>query len=195
TKALVLDCEHALRVSFILDQREVSLGKSAREKRDDRRSTAAVRMIQRMAYELPTSSIRFLRTFILFFAFQELEMKLLVLTMMLCMMAAAQTNPKHKSRKAQPKAGGSQGVSCRSDDFMRESLALSPVNASQAGYHKHTDPLTKQTVELDAQLDDFSPTAIERQRKFYSAWQGCKRTRVSVQDSADWQLINDQIAS
>ncbi|HZR27352.1 MAG TPA: DUF885 domain-containing protein [Terriglobales bacterium] len=121
-------------------------------------------------------------------------MKLLVLTMMLCMMAAAQTNPKHKSRKAQPKAGGSQGVSCRSDDFMRESLALSPVNASQAGYHKHTDPLTKQTVELDAQLDDFSPTAIERQRKFYSAWQGCKRTRVSVQDSADWQLINDQIA-
>jgi len=121
-------------------------------------------------------------------------MKLLLLAMMLCMVAAGQTNPKHKTRKAQSKAGGSQTASCHSDDFMRESLALSPVNASQAGYHRHTDPLTQQTVELDAQLDDFSPAAIERQRKFYSAWQDCKGTRVSIQDAVDWQLIRDQIA-
>jgi len=122
-------------------------------------------------------------------------MKLLLLAMMLCMVAAAQTNSTHKTRKAQPKSGNrSQAVSCRSDDFMRDSLALSPVSASQAGYHLHTDPLTQQTVELDAQLDDFSPAAIEHQRKFYSAWQECKRTRVSVQDAVDWQLIDDQIA-
>src|SRR5579859_6262184 len=122
-------------------------------------------------------------------------MKLLLLAMMLCMVAAAQTNSTHKTRKAQPKSGNrSQAVSCRSDDFMRDSLALSPVSASQAGYHLHTDPLTQQTVELDAQLDDFSPAAIERQRKFYSAWQDCKGTRVSIQDAVDWQLIDDQIA-
>lgn len=84
--------------------------------------------------------------------------------------------------------------SCRTDDFMREWLALSPVNASQAGYHKHTDPATKQTLELDALLDDFSPAAIEAQRKSYLTWQRCAQTRVSVEEAADWQLVRDQIA-
>ena len=121
-------------------------------------------------------------------------MKLFFLAMMLCMVAAAQTNSKQKTRKVKSNHSEPQTVSCRTDDFMRQWLALSPVNASQAGYHKHTDPLTQQTVELDAQLDDFSPTAIEHRREFYSAWQGCKRTRVSTQDAADWQLIDDQIA-
>ncbi len=43
------------------------------------------------------------------------------------------------------------------DQFVKDSLALSPVNASQAGYHKHIDPKTGKTIDLDAQLDDVRP--------------------------------------
>src|ERR1043166_5503986 len=39
------------------------------------------------------------------------------------------------------------------DQVVKDSLALSPVNASQAGYHKHVDK-SGNTIKLDAQLDD-----------------------------------------
>ena len=48
------------------------------------------------------------------------------------------------------------------DQFVKDSLALSPVNASQAGYHKHVDPKTGKTIELDAQLDDVGPQGLRR---------------------------------
>src|SRR6266849_2142322 len=103
--------------------------------------------------------------FILLSAFQELRMKLLVVAMMLCMAAAAQTNSKSKTGKGNSKpGGGSQKFLPLAGQFMRESLALSPVNASQAGYHRHTDPVTKKTIALGAQ------------------------------EAADWQLIRDQIS-
>ena len=53
------------------------------------------------------------------------------------------------------------------DQFVKDSLALSPVNASQAGYHKHLDPKTGKTIDLDAQLDDVSAQGIAAQEKFY----------------------------
>ncbi len=127
-------------------------------------------------------------------------MKLLVVAMMLCMVAAAQTNSKNKTGKGNSKAGGSsQKFLPLAGQFMRESLALSPVNASQAGYHRHTDPVTKKTIALDAQLDDFSPAVIARQRKFYSNWQRRLRmeaplSSLGAQEAADWQLIRDQIS-
>jgi hypothetical protein len=40
-----------------------------------------------------------------------------------------------------------------SDQYMKESLARYPSNASQYGYHKHTDPKTGKVLELDAMLD------------------------------------------
>src|SRR5947207_7589581 len=57
-----------------------------------------------------------------------------------------------------------------SDRFVKESLALSPTSASAAGYHRHIDPKTGKTVELDALLDDLSLKAIEEQRAFYESW-------------------------
>ena len=82
--------------------------------------------------------------------------------------------------------------------FMRESLVLSPVNASQAGFHKYTDPKTGRVVELDALLDDLGPAGVETQKKFYSDWQQrfqkFDRTTLSKEDNADLQLIDDQIA-
>ena len=86
-----------------------------------------------------------------------------------------------------------------SDQFMKDSLALSPSNASQAGYHKHVDLKTGKTIDLDALLDDMSLESINEQRAFYQHWRERfhRETPVSaldLQDAADWQLIDDQIA-
>src|SRR5271157_206047 len=85
------------------------------------------------------------------------------------------------------------------DHFVKDSLALSPVNASQAGYHKHKDPKTGKTIDLDAQLDDVSPQGMAVQEKFYRAWLQRFQTETPIaslnpQDAADFRLIDDQIA-
>ena len=85
-----------------------------------------------------------------------------------------------------------------SDRFMKDSLALSPTGASQAGYHVHIDPKTGKKIELDAQLDDMSGKAMDQQRAFYAGWRERFRTETPLatldpQDAADWQLIDDQI--
>jgi uncharacterized protein (DUF885 family) len=85
-----------------------------------------------------------------------------------------------------------------SDQFMKDSLALSPVSASAAGYHAHIDPKTGQKIELDAMLDDLSLESIAHQRDFYASWRERFRTETPVasldpQDAADWHLIDDQI--
>jgi uncharacterized protein (DUF885 family) len=81
--------------------------------------------------------------------------------------------------------------------FMYDSLALSPVNASQAGYHRHTDPKTGKTIELDAQLDDLGPQGIATQLAFYRNWRArflaVDRSTLSKEQLADLQLISDQI--
>jgi uncharacterized protein (DUF885 family) len=85
------------------------------------------------------------------------------------------------------------------DQFVKESLALSPVGASQAGYHKHVDPKAKKTVELDAELDDVSATAFDEQLRFYRQWRQRfeKETPIAslnAEDAADYRLIDDQIS-
>ena len=85
------------------------------------------------------------------------------------------------------------------DQFVKDSLALSPVNASQAGYHKHLDPKTGKTIDLDAQLDDVSAQGIAAQEKFYREWRQRFQTETPIaglnaQDAADYRLIDDQIA-
>jgi uncharacterized protein (DUF885 family) len=47
------------------------------------------------------------------------------------------------------------------DDFTRNVLALSPVSATQAGYHDHNGKV------LDEALDDLSPAGMDVQRRFY----------------------------
>src|SRR4029450_9199194 len=77
------------------------------------------------------------------------------------------------------------------DDFMYGALALSPVSATQAGYHEHSG------MSLDEALDDYSAAAIEAQRRFYQSIQD----RVSAIDihsldreqQADLKIIGDNI--
>lgn len=77
------------------------------------------------------------------------------------------------------------------DDLLYGSLALAPVNATQAGYHEHNG------VQLDEQLDDFSTGGIEAQRRF---WEGLK-TRIDAlnpasldkEQQADLDIMKNQI--
>jgi uncharacterized protein (DUF885 family) len=99
---------------------------------------------------------------------------------------------------AQSKADISSHFAKMSEDFIHETLALSPSNASQAGYHKHLDPKTGKTVELDAMLDDVSPEGMAKVRAVYSQWHERFHKEVKVdslnpEDAADWHLIEDQI--
>lgn len=85
-----------------------------------------------------------------------------------------------------------------SEEFIHETLALSPSSASQAGYHQHVDPKTGKTVALDALLDDVSEAGMVEQRRVYAQWwqrfhDETPLGSLGVEDAADWRLIDDQI--
>jgi uncharacterized protein (DUF885 family) len=77
------------------------------------------------------------------------------------------------------------------DDFVYGSLALSPVSATQAGYHEHGG------VRLDERLDDFSPSGIEAQRKFYAGFHdrlaAIDPQSLPAEDRADYQIIQNAV--
>lgn len=119
-----------------------------------------------------------------------------VLFLLLSLTAMGQGKPSKSAAKG--KSGGdSPRFATLSDQFVKDSLALSPVNASYAGYHVHK---TKgHTRTLDAELDDVSAGGFAQQRDFYEMWQ--KRfaqqtpaASLSAQDRADLRLLQDQIA-
>jgi uncharacterized protein (DUF885 family) len=95
------------------------------------------------------------------------------------------------------RVAAAQKFAALSDQFMKESLALSPSSASAAGYHHH-DPKTGKTIEMDALLDDLSLESTAQQRAFYANWRERFReetplTELDPEDTADWQLVDDQI--
>src|SRR5580704_12722502 len=111
------------------------------------------------------------------------------------LLSAAQNMKPTSNSSTQANAKFSQ----MTDQFVKDSLALSPVNASQAGYHKHLDAKTGKTIDLDAQLDDVGPQGMAAQGKFYSVWRQRFQTETPIaslnaQDAADFRLIDDQIA-
>jgi uncharacterized protein (DUF885 family) len=77
------------------------------------------------------------------------------------------------------------------EDFVYGSLALSPVSATQAGYHEH------QGVRLDEKLDDFSPSGVEATRKFYAGFRdrlaSIDQQALSAEERADYQIIQNAI--
>jgi uncharacterized protein (DUF885 family) len=77
------------------------------------------------------------------------------------------------------------------EDFVYGSLALSPVSATQAGYHEH------QGVRLDEKLDDFSASGIEASRKFYAGFHdqlaAIDPQTLSPEERADYQIIQNAV--
>ncbi len=85
-----------------------------------------------------------------------------------------------------------EGFSPLAEEFVYTTLALSPVNATASGYHKHKD------VKLDEMLDDLSPEGLERQRQFYRGFRErlgkVQPESLSPDDRADYDILSDQIA-
>jgi|SRR5579859_2885321 len=77
------------------------------------------------------------------------------------------------------------------DEFVYGSLALSPVSATAAGYHEHNGK------KLDEMLDDFSPSGIGEQRRFYHSFHDrmevIKPETLDPEERADYQMIENQI--
>jgi uncharacterized protein (DUF885 family) len=77
------------------------------------------------------------------------------------------------------------------EDFVFGSLALSPVSATQAGYHEH------QGIRLDDRLDDFSASGVEGARKFYAGFHDrlaqIDQQALSTEDRADYQIIQNAV--
>ena len=77
------------------------------------------------------------------------------------------------------------------EDFVYGSLALSPVSATQAGYHE------RQGVRLDEKLDDFSSSGVETGRKFYAGFHERLATidpqTLSAEERADYQIIQNAV--
>jgi uncharacterized protein (DUF885 family) len=85
-----------------------------------------------------------------------------------------------------------------SEDFIHETLALSPSNASQVGYHQHLDSKTGKTIDLDSLLDDVSAAGMAEQRRVFAHWRDrfhseAPLATLGIDDAADWQLLDDQI--
>jgi hypothetical protein len=77
-------------------------------------------------------------------------------------------------------------------EFLLAQLALSPVEATQAGYHSHRG------VSLDALLDDAAPQSIRAQHQLLEEAQRCFASfpkDLSPEDEADLALLRDSIDS
>src|ERR1700761_1727656 len=79
----------------------------------------------------------------------------------------------------------------RENRLLLEELALHPVSATEAGYHEHNG------VSLDAELDDASPEAMERERALLEDARRCfaqvNETGLSGEDKADLTLVRSSI--
>jgi uncharacterized protein (DUF885 family) len=79
------------------------------------------------------------------------------------------------------------------DDFVLDSLALSPSNATQAGYHSHHGR------SLDDQLDDFSATGIDAQRALLARTEArlaaLKPDALDAEERTDVRIMRDAVGA
>ena len=77
------------------------------------------------------------------------------------------------------------------DDLLYGALALAPVSATQTGYHEHNG------MKLDEMLDDYSPSGIDGQRKFYESIQSrvnsLNTASLDKEQQADVEIIKNQL--
>ena len=75
-------------------------------------------------------------------------------------------------------------------EFVYETLAFSPVSATQAGYHRHAGRV------LDELLDDMTENGLNRQRDFYERFrirlQSLGGRGFAAEDEADLQILRNQ---
>ncbi|HXK05091.1 MAG TPA: DUF885 domain-containing protein [Verrucomicrobiae bacterium] len=86
----------------------------------------------------------------------------------------------------------SKQLAALSEQFVYESLAFSPSSATAAGLHEY------QGQKLDEMLDDLSPAALAKQRRFYEKFQSdlaaLKSDQLAPEERADLLIMQDQVA-
>src|SRR2546425_506378 len=75
--------------------------------------------------------------------------------------------PEQVESRGQGGAGGAARFAKFAERFTLDSLALSPPGATLAGLHRHRDPESGAEVNLDRELDDFSPEGTAKKVRFY----------------------------
>jgi uncharacterized protein (DUF885 family) len=86
-----------------------------------------------------------------------------------------------------------QAFHALAEEFVFTMLANSPVGATQAGYHRHGD------LQLDRILDRYSPSDIERQRRWLQDFRlrlmrSVNRADLPPEDRADYDIVQDQVS-
>ena len=83
------------------------------------------------------------------------------------------------------------------DEYVYTSLSFSPSGASQVGLHVFVDPRTRDTLRLDALLDDYSAAALDHQRAYYRDFAtrlgAIRRDRLDPQTQADYDLLDNAV--
>jgi len=78
-----------------------------------------------------------------------------------------------------------------SEEFVFGSLAFSPSAATAAGLREY------QGLKLDEMLDDVSPAALDKQRRFYEKYRdrlaAIKPATLSSEEQADYSILQNQI--
>ena len=110
-----------------------------------------------------------------------------ILSILLLLLAACSTSRPTMTNNT----SGASDFAKLTDDLLYGSLALSPVGATQAGYHEHSG------IQLDELLDDYSPAGIDTQRRFYEDFQSrVNALNSSVLDKeqrADLEIIKNDL--
>src|ERR1700733_12874426 len=121
------------------------------------------------------------------------------------LMTLQPSNSQQQRQLSDASQAASRKFAALSDQFMKDSLPLSPPHppprrhpTPHAPYHTHRDAKTGKSIALDAVLDDLSLESIAQQRAFYADWRErfhkeSAPSALDLEDAADWQLIDDQI--
>jgi uncharacterized protein (DUF885 family) len=114
-----------------------------------------------------------------------IQRSLLILLLVTCV-SCNTTKPTNTTTMSTPAA-----FEKLTDDVIYGSLALSPVAATQAGYHEHNG------MSLDDKLDDYSQTGIEDARKFFEGIHeranALNEASLDKEQQADLEIIRNQL--
>jgi uncharacterized protein (DUF885 family) len=106
----------------------------------------------------------------------------------LCLLAAACNQP---ASQRETRVAAAPEFEKLTDEFTRGVLALSPVSATQAGYHEHNG------MKLDEAIDDFSAAGIDAQRRFYKDVQSrlasLGAASLDREQQADLQILRNNV--
>jgi uncharacterized protein (DUF885 family) len=84
------------------------------------------------------------------------------------------------------------------NDYVYTTLSFSPAGATQVGLHVYVDATTKDTLRLDAMLDDYSPAALGHQRAYLDRVEArlasIRRDGLDPQTQADYDLLSNALA-